>query len=505
MTTLIGQPHQAQRGSPAPHRPRPFHRRSQSAAPGAMPWCCARRMRMRAFARSIAAKRRAAGRARDPHRRATTTPTGSKPCSTGRAAPIISRSPSRPSARKRCRSARRPASRRSPRARCASSARRSPMSIAETLEQRAMPRNRSTSITRCCRPRSISRAALAPDAPLLWDERGGNLLVESQNGDRAATEAAFARAHKIIRLNSHNQRVSGAPMEPRCTIAEYDKASGSYTIHSVSQGVHRIKFTVAACLGVPMDKVRVITGDVGGGFGVRSSVYPEYAALAWAARKVGRPVKWNSSRAEAFLADYQARDVEVEGALALDKDGKFLALQLSYTGNLGAYPVSYAVLNNVTRMARDRLRHPGDSCARQRRRDQHRADVGLSRRRPAGIEFHPGAHDRSRRRRARHRARRAAPAQHHPGRRAALSIAARPSLRLRRLRREYGKRADARRLGRLSGAARGSRGEGPAARHRRRELSRIADRLRRRAQRHPRSRRRPRRCGDRHAGLGPGP
>jgi aerobic carbon-monoxide dehydrogenase large subunit len=192
--------------------------------------------------------------------------------------------------------------------------------------------------------------ALAPNAPKLWEERGGNLLVESQNGDRAATEAAFACAHKIVRLKSHNQRVSGVPMEPRCTIAEYDAASGSYTIHSVSQGVHRIKFTVAGCLGVPPDKVRVITGDVGGGFGVRSSVYPEYAALAWAAKRVGRPVKWNSSRAEAFLADYQARDVEVEGALALDKDGKFLALQLSYAGNLGAYPVSYAVLNNVTRM-----------------------------------------------------------------------------------------------------------------------------------------------------------
>ena len=193
--------------------------------------------------------------------------------------------------------------------------------------------------------------ALAPQAPLLWDERGGNLLVESRNGDRAAVDAAFARAHKIVRLSSHNQRVSGAPMEPRCTIAEYDQGSDSYTIHSVSQGVHRIKFTVASCLGVAMDKVRVITGDVGGGFGVRSSVYPEYAALAWAAKKVGRPVKWNSTRAEAFLADYQARDVEVDGALALDKDGKFLALEISYAGNLGAYPVSYAVLNNVTRMA----------------------------------------------------------------------------------------------------------------------------------------------------------
>jgi len=196
-----------------------------------------------------------------------------------------------------------------------------------------------------------ARAALEGDAPKLWEDRPGNLLVAAENGDRAATEAALARAHRVVRLSCLNQRVSGAPMEPRVALAEYDEAAESFTIHAVSQGVHRIKFTVAACLGIAMDRVRVITGDVGGGFGVRSSVYPEYAVLAWAARKLGRPVKWNSSRSEAFLADFQARDIWAEGALALDAEGKFLALELSYTGNLGAYPVSYAVLNNVTRMA----------------------------------------------------------------------------------------------------------------------------------------------------------
>ena len=196
-----------------------------------------------------------------------------------------------------------------------------------------------------------ARAALETTAPRLWEDRPGNLLVAAENGDRAATEAAFARAHRVVRLSCLNQRVSGAPMEPRVATADYDAAAESFTIHAVSQGVHRIKFTVAACLGVAMDRVRVITGDVGGGFGVRSSVYPEYTVLAWAARKLGRPVKWNSTRAEAFLADFQARDVWVDGALALDAQGGFLALDLSYTGNLGAYPVSYAVLNNVTRMA----------------------------------------------------------------------------------------------------------------------------------------------------------
>ena len=195
------------------------------------------------------------------------------------------------------------------------------------------------------------KSASAPGAAVLWDERPDNLLVIATQGDKAATDAAFARAAHVIELACFNQRVSGAPMEPRATTAEYDAGTSSYTIHSVSQGVHRIKFTLAGCLGVPPDKIRVVTDDVGGGFGVRSSVYPEYAVLAWAAKKTGRAVKWNSTRAEAFLADYQARDVEADAALALDAEGKFLALRLAYHGNLGAYPVSYAVLNNVTRMA----------------------------------------------------------------------------------------------------------------------------------------------------------
>ncbi len=195
------------------------------------------------------------------------------------------------------------------------------------------------------------RAALAADAPRLWEDRPDNLLVAADNGDAAAVEAAFARAHRIVRLESLNQRVSGVPIEPRVALAEYDPTADRYTIHSVSQGVHRVKFTAAGCLGVPPDKIRVVTGDVGGGFGVRSSAYPEYALLAWAARRVGRPVKWTATRGEAFLSDFQARDVLVEGALALDESGKFMALKLQYTANLGAYPVSFAVLNNVTRMA----------------------------------------------------------------------------------------------------------------------------------------------------------
>jgi len=196
-----------------------------------------------------------------------------------------------------------------------------------------------------------ARAALAKDAPPLFDERPSNLCVASENGDRAATDAAFARAHKIVRLDSRNHRVMGTPMEPRGALAEFDAASGVHTLHSPSQGVHRHKNAIVAMFGLAPDRVRVVTRDVGGGFGIRSPCYPEYPLLVWATRRLGRPVKWTATRSESFLSDFQARDFHVEGALALDRDGHFLALTLDYVGNLGAYPVSFAVMSNLLRMA----------------------------------------------------------------------------------------------------------------------------------------------------------
>ena len=196
-----------------------------------------------------------------------------------------------------------------------------------------------------------ARAALAKDAPPLFDERPSNLCVASENGDRAATDAAFARAYKIVRLDSRNHRVMGTPMEPRGALAEFDAASGVHTLHSPSQGVHRHKNAIVAMFGLTPDRVRVVTRDVGGGFGIRSPCYPEYPLLVWATRRLGRPVKWTATRSESFLSDFQARDFHVEGALALDRDGHFLALTLDYVGNLGAYPVSFAVMSNLLRMA----------------------------------------------------------------------------------------------------------------------------------------------------------
>ncbi len=193
------------------------------------------------------------------------------------------------------------------------------------------------------------REAVAPGAPLLFDGSPGNLCVAAENGDRAATEAAFARAHRVVRLQSRNQRVSGTPMEPRGAVGTF--ADGSYTLYSASQGVHRHKTPLVALFGVAADQVRVVTRDVGGGFGIRSPCYPEYPLVLWAARRLGRPVKWNATRAESFLSDFQARDFWVEGTLGLDRDGRFLGLAVDYLGNLGAWAASFAVLANVLRMA----------------------------------------------------------------------------------------------------------------------------------------------------------
>ena len=194
-----------------------------------------------------------------------------------------------------------------------------------------------------------ARAALAPDAPRLWD--GDNCCMAAMNGDREAVESAMESAAHVVRFSALNHRVSGIPMEPRCVIGDFDAADRKYTIHAPTQGVHRHKSALAMLFGVTGDKIRVVTNDVGGGFGVRSSSYVEYALLAWASRRVLRPAKWTATRAEVFLADYHARDVFGDGALALDGEGRFLAVQLDYVCNLGAYPVTFAVMTNLLRMA----------------------------------------------------------------------------------------------------------------------------------------------------------
>jgi aerobic carbon-monoxide dehydrogenase large subunit len=187
--------------------------------------------------------------------------------------------------------------------------------------------------------------ALRPGAPLLWETAPGNLCIDIELGDKAATAAAFARAAHVVRLETRAQRVTGVPMEPRTNVAEYDAKTGRYTLYTGSgRGVAKVRLDLAQMLGIPAEQVRVKCGDMGGNFGTRNLFYPEYALLAWAAQRVGRPVKWTCERSESFVSDWQGRDLTVTAELALDKDGNFLAVRGVNLSNLGAHAVAFGPL-----------------------------------------------------------------------------------------------------------------------------------------------------------------
>ena len=192
---------------------------------------------------------------------------------------------------------------------------------------------------------TASLAAADHGAPLVWDETRSNVCVDAQVGDAAAVEAAFARAAHVVRLDTWVQRITGVPMEPRAAVGSWDAASGRYTVHAGAGGLGRTQTGVAGALGVPESAVRVVARDVGGNFGTRNSCYPEFALVAWAARRLGRPVKWTAERREAFLADYHGRDLTARAELALDTDGTFLAFRGANTSNVGAHAVSFHPLN----------------------------------------------------------------------------------------------------------------------------------------------------------------
>src|SRR5690242_15837467 len=161
---------------------------------------------------------------------------------------------------------------------------------------------------------------------------------------RKATEA-FAQAAHVLWLETTINRVTGVPMESRAAVGAYDEADGRFTVYtSAGGGVIRQRDDIAGALGVAKDTVRVASGDVGGNFGIRNSTCPEFVLVAWAAKRVGRPVKWISERREAFLTDFYGRDLTSEAELALDQDGNFLALRAVNTGNLGASAISFVPL-----------------------------------------------------------------------------------------------------------------------------------------------------------------
>ena len=218
--------------------------------------------------------------------------------------------------------------------------------------------------------------AVAPGAPRARADAASNVCIDAQVGDAAATDAAFARAAHVVRLDTWVQRVAGVPMEPRAAIGVYDREGGKYTLHAGAGGAVRPRNDLVAVLGVTEAEVRMVMHDVGGNFGTRGAFNPEFALVVWAARRVGRPVKWTCERSEAFLSDYQARDLAVTAELALDADGTFLAMR-------GVEPVEYRRLSGGVQPAAegrgDRLQHlPRAECAfpRPRRADQYRADAG---------------------------------------------------------------------------------------------------------------------------------
>ena len=179
--------------------------------------------------------------------------------------------------------------------------------------------------------------ALRPGAPPVWDEVPDNVAFLAQAGQREAVDQALARAAHVTRVDFIVTRVAAAPMEPRAAVGEYDRRTGRYTLHTGIQGPHGTRTLLADALKVPQSHMRVITGEVGGSFGMRSGLYPEMILVLWAARRLGRPVKWTSDRREGFVTDEHGRDNVSTAELALDRDGKFLALRVAINLNVGAY------------------------------------------------------------------------------------------------------------------------------------------------------------------------
>ena len=184
--------------------------------------------------------------------------------------------------------------------------------------------------------------AIEADAPLVWTEAKNNIAFDWGVGDKAATDALFEHAAHVTRLTVVNNRVVVASMEARAAIAEYDTGSSRWTLYANTQGGWLIKNLISAVFNTEPANFRIITPDVGGGFGMKAFLYAEHVLTCYAARKLRRPVKWVSDRAEAFLADTQGRDNVTLGELAIDADGRFLALRTRNLANMGAYLSTFA-------------------------------------------------------------------------------------------------------------------------------------------------------------------
>jgi carbon-monoxide dehydrogenase large subunit len=186
--------------------------------------------------------------------------------------------------------------------------------------------------------------AVRPGAPLVFDNVPNNIALDYHYGDAAKVAEAFAKAKHITRLETSNQRMVVNAMEPRAAIGEYDAATAKWTLYSSSQGVHGMKTSLMEILNAPADKVRVVTGQVGGSFGMKASVYPEYICLLHGARMLGRPVKWTDERSGSFVSDHHGRAQDMVVEIAFDESAHILALRLTGYGDMGGYLAQFGPL-----------------------------------------------------------------------------------------------------------------------------------------------------------------
>ena len=197
------------------------------------------------------------------------------------------------------------------------------------------------------------RAAAAADPTVVWPEAPDNRAMVWEKGDRAATDAAFAGAAHVVRLQSYNNRLVAASIENRAAIAEHDAQTDVTTLTTPSQGAHLLRDLLCdKVFAEPREKLRVVTPDVGGGFGPKFYLYPEHALVVFAARRLGRPVFWSADRSETFVSEAHARDQLTTGELALDADGRFVGLRLHGLASLGAYTSTFAPSIPTTGMAK---------------------------------------------------------------------------------------------------------------------------------------------------------